>query len=193
MEKEERLSRIKTLHDLIKNHPYWMAFENRFLNDIRSYFCELLCLVSDSSDETNPYYVILRCITHDFNCMLRNIPYWIEDGKFDTYKGDAIMVMQTYLMNVHGLIEGRKPEDNVIAYTYLGKNIKKYQTEWDDEQKKYFAVNVIKPEDIPDVRHWCENYANLSRTSATRDWARQCLVEIERGEKLIGKHWKIID
>ena len=191
--REERLAKMRSLHDQIKVHPYWMTFDINLLEDVRKNFRELSCCVWNSADDKNPYYVILRCVTHDFNCMLSNIPYWVKEGKFDERKSDTIMVLQTYLMNIHRLIDGMEPDGNIVGYTYLGHGVKKFKAEWDEEKGKYFAVNIIKQKNVSAVRKWCEKYANLSSPSHTRDYARQCLEELDRGEMLIGKFWRIVE
>ena len=192
-EREERLAKIKTLHDTIKEHPYWLTFDTKFIEEIRQHFLELSRYIYNSSDEANPYYVILRCITHDFNCMLSNIYYWVKDGKFDEHKGNVIMVLQSYLMNIHRLIDGNISEKTVVGYTYLGRKVNKFQAEYDKKESKYYAVAIIKSEDIPSVRRWCENRAKLTQPSHTKDFATRCLADIDKGKRLIGKCWRVID
>lgn len=191
--REERLAKMRSLHDQIKEHPYWMTFDINLLEDVIKDFRELSCCVWNSADDKNPYYVILRCVTHEFNCMLSNIPYWVKEGKFDERRGDIIMVLQTYLMNAHRLVDGMEADGNIVGYTYLGHDVRKFQAELDEENGKYFAVNIIKQKNVNDLRKLCEKFANLSNQSNTRDYARQCLEELDRGETFIGKCWRIID
>lgn len=190
--REERLAQMRILHDRIKEHPYWINFDINLLEDVRKDFRELSCCVWNSADATNPYYVVLRCVTHDFNCMLSNIPYWVKEGKFDERMGETILVLQTYLMNIHRLLDQEKYDDNIVAYTYLGKDIKKFGVEWDEEKGKYIAINIIKKKNVDGIRKWCDKFANLPNPSNTRDFARQCLEELNRGETFIGKWWKIV-
>jgi hypothetical protein len=192
--REKQLTEMRSLHDMIKELPYWMTFDIKLLNDVIKNFRKLTCCVWKSSDETNPYYVILRCVTHDFNAMLSSMPYWVKDGEFEEKKADIIMVLQTYLMNVHRLLDNERTEEVVVGYTYSTvKGICKFQAEWDEEEKKYYAVNIIKTSQVPAIRKWCKKYADLGHLSNTKEYAVRCIEELDKGEKIIGKHWKIVE
>ena len=92
--REERLAEMRSLHDKIKEHPYWMTFDINLFEDVRKDFRELSRCVWNSADDKNPYYVILRCVTHDFNCMLSNIPYWVKEGKFDEIRDEIAAIKE---------------------------------------------------------------------------------------------------
>ena len=121
-EKKERFETVKRTHDELKEHPYWINFDEALLKDVLGLFGKISRNYWGTADTTNPYYAIIRCVTHDFNCMLGSISGSIHDHNFERvwkpYMGDVIMVLQVYLMNIHRMIENREPDGSVVGYTF---------------------------------------------------------------------------
>jgi len=129
---QERLEIIRKTHDELKEHPYWLNFNNNFLEEIISLFGRLSSNTYGISDNTNPYYTVINHLTHDFNTMLFKIKMSIRDGKFQVewkdHMGDVIMVLQVYLQNIHRLIDNYIPGENegVVGYLYYRPTYKPF-------------------------------------------------------------------
>ena len=194
-EKQERWENLIRLHDKIKENPYWLNFDQRFLKELVKDFRELNNNVWGVKDETNPYYVMLRATGHDFSCMLTNIQYWMEDNNYDEFESrrpNIILTMQTFLMNVHRMLDDREEiDDTVIGFTAAGKDLKTYVCEWFEDDNEYRALNLIRRSSIEGLRKWLSDRANLKYTCYTKEWAEECLKELDEGKTIIGKFWKI--
>lgn len=96
-EKKKRFEIVKQCHDELKEHPYWMNSDKALLRDVLRLFSKISNNYWGTADNTNPYYAIIRCVTHDFNCMLCSISDSIRLGRLDEgwekHMGDVTMVM----------------------------------------------------------------------------------------------------
>ena len=194
--KEERLSNLRKLHDSIKENPFWLTFDKQFLPELGKEFYNLALNVWGASDDTNPYYVVLRGCTHDFCCMSRSLEYYVQCGMYDKYKDAYIITMQAFLQNVHCLIDNVIPDDKVLGYLpnyniHNESHLTTLISEWFEDEGKYRCLNLIKQKSIEGIKKWLSDRANLKYTSYTTEWARECLQEIEEGKTIIGKYWKI--
>lgn len=188
----ERLAEMRVLHDKIKEHPYWMTFDAKFLPSLLEDFRELTLTVWDSADNTSPYYVVLRAVTHDFNKMLSNVREWLKHDKFKPHEGSVIAVMQAYLMNIHRLLDGGDADGAVVGFTYFGKDLEKYEALYDEEEKTYYAVNVVKRSYLPEIEKILTKFGRCC-SKGTRELVEECRRDIEEGRQIIGKMWKITD
>ena len=191
-----RLNNLRTLHDKIKEHPFWVNFDTRFASDIGIMFHELACNVFGTADETNPYYSILRASTHEMCCMSRNFGEYVKNGMFERNKNILIIVLQAYLQNVHMFIDGNDPVDTVsgflVDWDVRPAQLTKLVAEWDEDEKKYRVLVVISDkEHLERVKQNLERWSTaLNDESATCKWARESLTDIEKGNVIIGKFWK---
>lgn len=192
MTREEKLTKLQELHNRAKEHPYWLNFDNTFLGDIGKLFQDMTCCIYGVSDETNPYYVILRASTHDMCCMARNLTYYEKTGRFEKNKSNIILSLQSFLTNVHKLLEGHESEERVTNYLSPFPNSTCVEALWFEDEGKYRALSVIRSaEDMENVKYKLNGFANLNSDHCkhTREWAIQCLDDIENKRKIIGKHW----
>lgn len=196
--KKTRTETVRRAHDELKKHPYWLNFDKHLLKDVLRLFSEISLNYWGTADETNPYYAVTRCVTHDFNGMIWSVRYSLDDGRFDNVwkdrMGDVIMVMQTYLMNIHRMLDNRPPEGNVVGYTYsLNKGLEKVQAFPDPDKEGSYTVYAIVGEDmVPSIREYLNKYAGLNHESSMKTWAVGCLKELDEGREVIGKTWKIV-
>lgn len=188
----DRIERIKELHDLIKENPFWTSFDERYFGGLLDLYKKLSWDIYDHESEcmrTDPYYVMLSAVTHDFNAMIGNLRWKLKDGKPLENMGDIICVLQTYLSNVHGLFD-KERDETVVGYTYTNA-LKKYMCIIDETSKKYIAYNCIKRKNIPALERKLSNSLNLGYIDKT--WYRQCLSEIKENKQFIGNKWYIED
>lgn len=205
------LGDIRKIHDDIKEHPYWINFNNIFLKDILSLFNRISSNVWCISDNTNPYYTLINHLTHDFNTMLFKIKMSIRDGKFqeewEDHMGDVIMVLQVYLQNIHRLIDNYMPEENegVVGYLYyrptykpfphpLKTDIVKFQV-FKGEEDKFYPYMILGRNKIPNLIKYLKSIVLIGNgldQEATESWINDCLKEIEEGKNIIGDYYRIV-
>lgn len=188
----DRIEKIKELHDLIKDNPFWVTFDERYFGGLLDLYKKLSWGIYDHESEclrTDPYYVMLSAVTHDFNAMIGNLRWKLKDGKPLENMGDIICVLQTYLANVHGLFD-KEREETVVGYTYTN-DLKKYMCLIGETSKKYIAYNCIKRKNIPALERKLSN--NLRLDYVDKKWYSQCLLDIKENKQIIGNKWYIED
>lgn len=196
-EKKERFETVKRTHDELKEHPYWINFDDTLLKDVLGLFGKISRNYWGTADTTNPYYAIIRCVTHDFNCMLGSISGSIRDHDFERvwkpYMGDVIMVLQVYLMNIHRMIDDREPDGSVVGYTFTRSGgLVKFQAfpKGDGEYKVLCIVDT--EEKYEKVKDYLEKRADRNKSrGAIQEWAEKSLRELNEGKDEIGECWKI--
>ena len=189
---KQHFENVKKTHDELKESPYWINFDNRFLPDVLKKFSEISRDYWGISDVSNPYYAIIRCVTHDFNCMLGSISDSIRLGKFEKrwkeHMGDVIMVLQIYLMNIHRIIDHNDYNGDVVGYTYtISGGIQKFQA-FKKDDGTYIVYNVITKDKLPVVKETIEKYINHHNCSIKK-WAQDAMKDIEEGHDVIGGSW----
>lgn len=181
---------LKNKHELVKNNPYWINFDEKYLPGMLDMFRDMVNNVWGTGDTSNPYYVILQCCTHDVNAMISTIQYMIEEEKEFTKDefGNVITVLQTFLTNVHALVDGDRAKENAIGYLYnFTKNgLRKFKSVYDTDKNEWRAFNIIKPTDVEKVRKLVNPYLKLKDTRAMKQWAAECIDDIDSGKKIIG-------
>lgn len=196
-EKSKRFEIVKQTHDELKEHPYWLNFDKAFLHDVLSLFGKISRNYWGIADKTNPYYAIIRCVTHDFNCMLGSIADSFRLRKFEEtweeYMGDVIMVLQVYLMNIHRLIEGRDPDGNVVGYTFTrSRGLEKFQSFLKDNGEYQVFCIVDTQEKYNWMKEYLEKQADPNKAGGPiQKWAAKSLQELNEGKDEIGEVWKI--
>lgn len=208
---EKRFNLVKETHDELKEHPYWLNFDNIFLKDILSLFNRISSNVWCISDNTNPYYTLINHLTHDFNTMLFKIKMSIRNGKFkeewEDHIGDVIMVLQVYLQNIHRLIDNYIPGENedVVGYLYyrpiykpfphpLKTGIVKFQV-FKGEEGKFYPYMILEKNKIPNLIKYLKSIVLIGNgldQENTKNWINDCLKEIEGGKNIIGDYYRIV-
>lgn len=187
-----RIEKIKELHDVIKDNPFWVSFDERYFGGLLDLYKKLSWEIYDHESEclrTDPYYVMLSAVTHDFNAMISNLRWRLKEEKPLENMGDIICVLQTYLANVHGLFD-KEREETVVGYTYTN-NLKKYMCLIDEKSQKYVAYNCIKRKDIERLERKLSN--NLRLDYVDKKWYSQCLLDIKENKQIIGNKWYVED
>lgn len=187
-----RIEKIKELHNVIKDNPFWVSFDERYFGGLLDLYKKLSWEIYDRESEclrTDPYYVMLSAVTHDFNAMIGNLRWKLKDGKQLENMGDIICVLQTYLANVHGLFD-KEREETVVGYTYTN-DLKKYMCIIEETSKKYIACNCIKRKNILALERKLSNDLRLDYVD--KKWYSQCLLDIKENKQIIGNKWYIED
>lgn len=195
---QERLEKLRKAHDIVKDSPYWMNFDEKFLPELIEDFLNMMeCTWFKPGTEFSPYYTIIRCCGHDVCCMLCNMRYMLS-GKYgpisQSFREHFIIVLQTYLSNVHRLLDRHEFNENIVGYTDTnGHHLKKHTVlKSDDKFNPYYAVRVIQTqEEFDEMKNWLDKEASRDKESHTHKWALQCLEELNEGKKIIGEHWLI--
>lgn len=187
-----RIEKIKKLHDIIKENPFWVSFDERYFGGLLDLYKKLSCEIYDRESEclrTDPYYVMLSSVTHDFNAMISNLRWRLKEEKPLENMGDIICVLQTFLTNVHGLFD-KERDETVVGYTYTN-GLKKYICLIDEKSKKYIAYNCIKRKSIERLERKLSNDLHLDYVD--KKWYNQCLLDIKENKQIIGNKWYIED
>ena len=191
--REEKLGILRTEHDAIKEHPFWITMDDSLFKDLIGHYRTIVNNIWKISDESNPYYVVLMCVVHDINAMLSKL-FW--DKKPLSYyldKGDIIMVLQVFLQNVHVLIDGYEPWSggNVVAYAPYCGEYKKYQAfQKEDGTWKAYNIRLDTEKERNIVRKIIERYLHLRDDDPMKKWATASLSELDSGAETVGDCWK---
>ena len=184
---------IVETHDEIKENPFWMNFDLRFIKGLIQQFRKFdklrMTELYREFSINNPYLIMIDKCYHDVHAMMSNIQFEIDEfGEIRKYHiGTIVTVLQTYLTNYHALIDNER-KGSIIGYTSNGgENLKKYKAIYDDEKKKYFAYNVIKEKERDKLKKYLES--QLEKSWVDINWYHQCLQELNNGDKFIGEHW----
>jgi hypothetical protein len=138
------------LHDEIKNHPFWNNFDVELFSGVFKMMRDLCGLLYKNNliVDTNPHATLINCSTHDFNCISSRYRELLIDTKT---RGIYTLVLQTYLSNMHRIIEG-VIEDNPVQYNITYKNneytLHKYVTVLCDNNKTYRMLLVINESEV---------------------------------------------
>lgn len=185
----DRIEKIKELHDVIKDNPFWTSFDERYFGGLLDLYKKLSWEIYDHESEcmrTDPYYVMLSAVTHDFNAMISNLRWKLKEEKPLENMGDIICVLQTFLANAHGLFD-KERDETVVGYTYYN-GLKKYMCLIDGKSKKYIAYNCIKKKNIEALERKLSN-----STIGDIKWYNQCLLDIKENKQIIGNKWYVED
>lgn len=140
--KELKEAQLK-LHDEIKEHPFWITFDAQLFPSVFRMMSDLYGLIIKGNPlyDSNPHLVLLYRLTHDFNCNAGEYKKFLLDNNL---RGMFITVLQTYLSNMHNVIEGRIT-DNPVQYL-LNKNgdFFKYVTVYEDSKYRVVLVKDRK-------------------------------------------------
>ena len=137
------------LHDEIKNHPFWNNFDVELFSGVFKMMRDLCGLLYKNNliVDTNPHATLIKGSTHDFNCISSRYRELLLDVKT---RGIYTLVLQTYLSNMHRIIEG-VIEDNPVQYNITYKNneytLHKYVTVLCDN-RTYRMLLVINESEV---------------------------------------------
>ena len=107
---QQRRETVKEAYRILKGNSYWETLDRASLRDVLKLFGIISRNYWGTADNTNPYYAIIRCVTHDFNCMLGNLSDSIRLTSFEERWGEYMdtvnMVLKTYMENVGHMLDG---------------------------------------------------------------------------------------
>ena len=191
---EKRKAKLRTLHDSIKESPYWLSFDERLAYDLLGEMHNLGEYCWGIAGNENPYYVMIRCITHDFNAMISNLRWCLKHHeKSENEHSNVIVVLQTFLTLVHGLLDGRRDEDDVVGYTCTSNNFKTFKSLYDPALHEYYAVNVIREKNVPALLKWLDCQYEKRPDSHLGKWCKDAAEEMRSGKQIVGRQWLIKD
>ena len=200
---EKKFNIVKETYDKLKEHPYWLnPDDNTLLKNVLRLFREISNNYWGISNNTNPYYAIIRCCTHGFNSMIYNISESIRTKCFkDEWKdcmGDVNMVLQVYLQNIRNIIDNYSPseDEDIIGYEYdrwdkIKSGIVKFQA-FKKDDGEYIVYRILGEDSIPATKKYFKRYLCLPDGKPIKTWAINCLKEIEEGKDIIGGCFKIV-
>ena len=191
-DRDESIVDVRAMCEDIKSDKYWTKQDDSSLKRLIKKFRSLENDVYDAGDYRNPYWVVLRCVCHDFNVMLGSIPYWIKDASIKKHRGKVNKVLQQYLHNAQCLADGGTDEV-VEGYTYLRRGgkyaISTCIAEYEPKRKEYHALGIVTKDRIPSIRKWLKETKWLSESS--REWADNALKELDEKKEIVGNNWKV--
>lgn len=197
MEENKAKVKLKELHDSIKEHPFWINFDEKYLDNLLSLYSNVLDVVYDGlnmKERKNPYGVLLSCLHHDFCCMLGFIK---RNGTTKVNK-DYIMVLQTYLQNLHRGLEWNDTDqfpNSIVGFNlYNGYGaVRKYKVL--NVDTKYKCVYCVKDKTrlLKDIRNKIDRYKDSSHFMHNMlDFYLKCEKDLVNGKTLIGD-WCLIE
>ena len=192
---KKQIEELRKFHNHIKEHPYWKTFDKDLLPELGKEFYHSPYIPINN---TNPYNVVLKGISHDFHCMCRNFDYYISSGIYDKYKDAYIVTLQAYLQNLHMLIDSKENQKNETAVAYLPdynvsntSHLMAFISEWFDDEQQYRCLNLISKKSIEGVKEYLLKLSSLKGCKNTVKWAKESLQDISDDKDIIGKFWKI--
>jgi hypothetical protein len=195
MRDENKINELKRLSELAKADSFWTDPKIENLGNIIGIFRDMAGNIWKSDDETNPYYVMLRSINHDFCCMLRNLNIDYKAYNDDNILQNVTKVLKSYMDNVDGLVSGVYDKDKVVEgwlYYKSPKKACKFYSIFNEDNQQYRCLNVLTNEgQLEFVKSWVEKYKTKARTYYSKEWIEECSNDIENGNKIIGWQWYI--
>lgn len=193
---QQRRDNVKEAYRMLKDHPYWETLDRALLKDVLKLFGTISRNYWGTADNTNPYYAIIRCVTHDFNCMLGNLSDSIRLASFEERWGEYMdtvnMVLKTYMENVGHMIDNDEPDGDVVGYTFLKSNgLSKLQAFKGESIYKVLCI-VDTQEKYNTVKKYLEKHADPNKARGPiQEWAAKSLQELNEGKDEVGECWKI--
>lgn len=187
------LNKIKRLHDTIKEHPFWLTHDMHYFKSLLNLFYDLPTTSSCRELKDTPYYMMLDVTVHDVRAMIGHNLFRIEEGKDIENLGNIILVLQTYLSNIHGLFEQRAGK--VVGYTLdMGKyGIIRYQYFITDEHPNGIVLNVIPKKSLAGLKKIADRYISKPLYEEGKEFGMRMLKDIEDNKQIIADHWYIED
>lgn len=170
--------RIKTLHDEVKEHPFWKTLSNDFHVECVDKLKELIKLFIGqfSADDIMkcPQAVIILELMHNvFDVMIKAklMPkYYHKTAMEINGFGNYIIALQTVLQLIHYYIDGISDEDVLIGYDpqfvfdedkkdYVDCILKRTYTVKSNSDGTFRLVEIIKKSDVDELLELNEEIA----------------------------------
>ena len=194
MRNETRINELDRLSKLAKMDYFWRDQKPSNLGNIIGILRDMAGQIWGSDNESNPYYVMLRGINHDFCCLLRNLNIDYSEYEDPEIFKNITKVFKSYIQNVDGLVSGVFNTHQIIdGYLYSkGTKMIKFYSIFNDKDKVYKCVNVLNtPEQFEHVKSLLDKYKSKTNNYYSKEWIDQCLSDIENCSRIIGWQWYI--
>lgn len=183
---EQKMNKLKELHDRVKEHPYWLNFDSGLFRDVNQMYEEMIKILSETSPAVfshdgmiyyaNQYGAVGLSLVHDLrNRMCYGSKYEKGSEKF----GKMIWVMQTFLMIIHQYIDG----EGEPQYKTIPNDIAKYSGTIKAEcrgAKGWIKVCEVKEEDRQKVVELYEYLRNKSPYN--KEWYDKYIEDLKVGD-----------
>ena len=145
---------FRELHERAKESIFWKTFDPKYASDACKSLYELENAIvgyfyglSSDTRKRNAQWVIVDSITHNINALMLHIR-----GGAAKLEGDNIILLQSFLQNLHLLIDDIIPDDpcGLEPYGNEGK-YRKIKAALNEDGETYRAVQIIKESQITDV------------------------------------------
>lgn len=213
---DSALTRLRELHDAIKEHPYWMTFKfHLFKREIYPMYREVFELYSylrfnkDYEDYDSPWFATMSTIYHDFHAMLGILIYnprifetSIEDT--DLFKQYYLPMLQNFLQILHFFIEGMNIPENVVMYMpdkvhnpkSMDKYMPVYHENWKDESGynfwfighyKWKALKCVKKDNVSKTIEDFKKLINEIKSASLKEFYEHVIKDLENDTSLVFK------
>lgn len=186
---QQKMNKLKELHERVKHHPYWLGFDSGLFNDVREMYYEMIEILSKESgalfshDGTiyykTPYGAVGLSMVHELRSYL-SVGNHYEKGseKF----GKMIMYMQNFLMIIHQLIDGQGEPSYVTERNTIVKyrGTIKAQYKEDGDYKGWIKICEVKEEDREKVIQLYEYLGNKSKYN--KEWFDKYIEDLKVGD-----------
>lgn len=213
---ESAILRLRELHDLIKEHPYWMTFKfHMFKHGIYPMYEEVFELYSylrfnkEYKDSDSPWFATVSTIYHDFHSMLGILIYNprifetpVEDT--DLFKQYYLPMLQNFLQILHFFVEGMNAPENMVMYMpdkvhnpkTMHKYMPVYHENWKDESGyqfwfdggyKWKALKCVKKDDVSKTIEDFKKLTHETTSASLKEFYQHAIMDIENGTALVCK------
>lgn len=144
---------FKELHERAKEHIYWKTYDPKYSEDACKAIYDLEKAVVGyfyglgEERKKNAQWVVVDSICHNINALILHIRW-----KLEKLEGNKIMLLQSFLQNLHLLVDDIVPEDpcGLEPIGYDGEYRKK-KAALNEDGVTYRSVQVVKESQIADV------------------------------------------
>lgn len=177
-----RYKELLSLHDEIKEHPFWLNFRHDDYRDLHKLWNKAETAMSDIfyvyeenyDRKGSPLFAVCRVQTHDFNamrCYLYSDPNILTEERFRSY---YLVMLQNRLQLMHMLAEHRDKElETVCSFLCnplrtpkrLQKYVPVFHESWIDatgyvfhsDENSYYAVEEIRESQVDEYIGYLED------------------------------------
>lgn len=184
---------FRELHERAKESIFWKTFDPKYASDACKSLYELESAIvgyfyglSSDTRHRNAQWVIVDSIAHNINALMLHIR-----GGAAKLEGDNIILLQSFLQNLHLLVDDIIPDDpcGLEPYENEGK-YRKIKAALNEDGETYRAVQIIKESQITDViknleeriTKWFNDDNNISRE--IREEYQEEIDLLKEGKKL---------
>lgn len=207
---ESIMREIRTLHDGIKEHPYWRVFDHAmFRNEVSGMFRGLMGLIGDLTymkgyDSDSPFFAVHRMLYHDFSAMIRIIYGVSKCEETDEFKSFYLPVLQNYVQLVHCFIEEIEDDiafvmfmpDNAYHPKKLEKHVPYFHEKWVTkdgysfylDDRKWHTLKEVRRNDVDEIVSELRKKSDKTSIDGLKEFYKQAIKDISDNTRF----WYII-